>query len=185
MKNKPFLRRISNSVLAAVICCALMACTAQTTLTEKPTNNDSNFSPLPVLDYYQRLSRMTITELSRERASLPVHPQTPSMQVRTAMLLGYPGAFSDLGRALLILENVLKSPNPEAISLQGVARMLSDNYLERQRLGLSNERQEQLNKENQHKVNELQDKLEKLVEIERKLPTRTLPVRPDSKGPNK
>lgn len=131
---------------------------------------------LPPLAYYQLLSKMTPAELGRERSVLAALPVTPNSQLRMAMLYGHPRGPQDVGKAIGLLDAVLKSNDPAAVSLQPLARLLADNYLERQneRLRLEGQldRQGQQLKESQRKAAELQEKLDGLADIELTLPPR-------------
>lgn len=125
--------------------------------------------PLPPLAYAQLLSRMGPAELGRERAVLAALPSTPNTHLRQAILAGHPRAQQDLGKAVVLLEGILKSNEPAAISLHPLARLLADNYLERQKLEGQFERQGVLLKESQRKSIELQEKIDGLADIERTL----------------
>jgi hypothetical protein len=146
-------------------------------------------SPVPVpmqpMSYYQLLSRMTLAELGRERMVLAALPRSPNTQLRLAMLFGYPRAQQDLGRAMAQLDSVLKSKDPAAIALQPLARLLADNYAERQKLEANLDRQGVLLKESQRKATELQEKIDDLADIERTLPARPQAVRPGRSGGGK
>lgn len=127
---------------------------------------------LPPLAYYQLLSRLTPAELNRERTVLAALPQTPNTQIRTAMLFGTPRGPLDLAKAVQQLDLILKSNDPAAVSLHPLARLLADNYTERQKAEGLLDRQGQQMKESQRKVIELQEKLDGLADIERTLPER-------------
>jgi hypothetical protein len=127
---------------------------------------------LPLLGYYQRVYRMSPQELVRERNVLAMIPQTPSVQVRMAMLLGQPRGPMDIVRALRLLDGVLKSSEPAAASVHPVARALASQYTERLRLEMQNEKLAQQLKESQRRSSELQEKLDALADIERSLPVR-------------
>lgn len=137
---------------------------------------------MPPLAYYQMLSRMTQAELGRERMVLAALPHGANTQVRMAMLLGHPRAQQDLSRAITLLESVLKSTDPTAIGLQGLARLMADNYIERQKMEAHLERQSQQFKESQRKAVELQEKIDDLANIEGTLPQRPRAVRPAPTG---
>ncbi|MFZ4538746.1 permease [Propionivibrio sp.] len=134
---------------------------------------------LPLLGYLQRVHRMPPKELARERIVLAAIPQTPATQVRMAMLLGQPRGPMDLVRAIGLLEGVLKSGDPAAASLHPLARALANQYSERLKLHLQNEKLviqneklvQQL-KESMTRSDELQEMLDALAEIERSLPLR-------------
>lgn len=144
-------------------------------------------SPEAALSYYQGLSRMTAAELGRERMVLVAVQQIPYTQIRMAMLLGHPRLQQDLGKALALLDGVLKSSAPAALPFQPLARLLADNYLERVKLESQLEKQGgQLNqqlKDSQRKATELQEKLDSLADIERTLTPRPRTVRPEGAKP--
>ena len=159
-------------LLAAAL---LSACTFQPSrveeaLTTVPTVDES--AMLPLLAYSQRLYRMSPQELVRERNVLAMTLQTPSVQVRMAMLLGQPRGPMDIVRALGLLDGVLKSSEPAAASVHPVARALASQYNERLRLETQNEKLAQQLKESQRRSSELQEKLDALADIERSLPVR-------------
>ena len=159
-------------LLAAAL---LSACTFQPSrveeaLTTVPTVDES--AMLPLLAYSQRLYRMSPQELVRERNVLAMTLQTPSVQVRMAMLLGQPRGPMDIVRALGLLDGVLKSSEPAAASVHPVARALASQYTERLRLETQNEKLAQQLKESQRRSSELQEKLDALADIERSLPVR-------------
>ena len=139
-------------------------------------------SPMHPLSYYQLLSRMTLAELGRERMVLAALPRSPNTQLRLAMLFGYPRAQQDMGRAMVQLDSVLKSKDPAAIALQPLARLLADNYAERQKVEANLDRQGLLLKESQRKATELQEKIDDLADIERTLLARPQAARPGRSG---
>jgi len=164
--------------LLMVVAIGLAGCAALSPGKGKPSYDEPG--PLPPLAYYQFLSRLSAAELSRERMVLAALPQNPNTHLRTAMLFGHPRGPLDLGKATQQLELVLKSNDPAAVSLQPLARLLADNYAERQKAEGQLDRQgqqlkdsQQQLKDSQRKALELQEKLDGLADIER-----TLPIRP-------
>ena len=145
---------------------------------KKPAARQDDPSPEAALVYYQGLSRMTPAELGRERMVLVAVPQTPYTQVRMAMLLGHPRVQQDLGKALSLLDSVLKSTEPAAIAFHPLAREIADNYLERTKLEAQLEKQGLQLKDSQRKATELQEKLDSLADIERTLTPRPPALRP-------
>ncbi len=141
-------------------------------------NDDSG--QVSALAYYQSLQRMSPTQLNRERAILAAVPPAPGIQLRLAMLLGYSRGQPDLPKALSLLDAVLKSSDPVAIGLQPLARLLADNFGERQKLEAQLDKQGQQLKESQRKAIELQEKIDGLADIERTLPQRPRATRPGS-----
>jgi hypothetical protein len=143
-----------------------------------PAAAGDDAGPLSALAYYQTLQRMTPAQIAREGKALAALPATPNTQVRTAMVLGHPRGQPDLARALTLLEAVLKSTDPGAVGLHPLARLLADNYGERQKLEGQLEKQGQQLKDSQRKVIELQEKIDDLADIERTLPQRPRATRP-------
>ena len=174
----------------------LVGCTTQTTQLRAPLETPATTATvtvaadkntkldetamLPLLGYFQLLLRLTPQELARERAMLASIPQTPATHVRMAMLLGLSRTPGDLVRAQGLLETVLKSTDQAAVSLFPVARMLANQYNERQKVQMQNEKlagqNEQLGlqlKDSVRRGGELQEKLDALADIERTLPVRS------------
>ena len=143
-----------------------------------PVAASEDAGPLPTLAYYQMLQRMTPAQVNRERMVLAALPPTPNTQVRTAMVLGHPRGQQDFTKALALLEGVLKSTDPGSVSLHPLARLLADNYSERQKLETQLEKQGQQLKDSQRKTVELQEKIDELADIERTLPQRPRATRP-------
>jgi len=159
-------------MLAWVTAFMLVVSSCTTPPAKKPVARQDDTTPEAALVYYQGLSRMTPAELGRERMVLTAVPQTPFTQVRMAMLLGHPRVQQDLGKALSLLDSVLKSSEPAAIAFHPLAREIADNYLERTKLEAQLEKQGLQLKESQRKATELQEKLDSLADIERTLTPR-------------
>jgi hypothetical protein len=167
--------RVSVTALLMLLagCAATPPAATQSALTPAtPAAVSDDAGALPALAYYQMLQRMTPAQINRERQVLAALPPTPNNQVRTAMVLGHPRGQQDLTRALALLEGVLKSADPAAAGLHPLARLLADNYMERQKLETQLEKQGQQLKDTQRKAVELQEKIDSLAEIERTLPQR-------------
>ena len=173
-------RKMSFSKLLAVLFLALAiaGCTTTAPVVKKPVRVDET-TPEAALTYNHGLSKMTAAELGRERMVLNAVPQTPYTQVRMAMLLGHPRVQQDLGKALALLDSVLKSSDPAAVQFHPLARLLSDNYVERARLESQLDKQGQQMKDSQRKATELQEKLDSLADIERTLTPRSRTTRPE------
>ncbi len=144
----------------------------------QPLQASEESGQVAALAYYQLLQRMTPAQIARERQVLAALPPTPYTQVRTAMVLGHPRGQQDLAKASGLLEGVLKSNEPAAVSLQPLARLLNDNFGERQKLEVQLDKQGQQLKESQRKATELQEKIDGLADIERTLPQRPRATRP-------
>lgn len=171
-RNEPARRKRSLCLL--ILIGALTACASA-----PPIVGVDESAMLPLLGYAQQIQSFSPQELARERVVLAAVPPTPSVQVRTAMLLGQPRATNDLVRALGLLDTVLKSSAPEAVSLQPLARTLASQYQERLRLETQNEKlgqqlreSREAQRDSQRRNDELQKKLEALTDIEQSLSTR-------------
>ena len=167
--------RVSVTALLMLLagCAATPPAATQSALTPAtPAAVSDDAGALPALAYYQMLQRMTPAQINRERQVLAALPPTPNNQVRIAMVLGHPRGQQDFTRALALLEGVLKSADPAAAGLHPLARLLADNYMERQKLETQLEKQGQQLKDSQRKAVELQEKIDSLAEIERTLPQR-------------
>lgn len=166
-------RRVVPILMPLLVAALLAACA--TSPPPAPTDQQvvvDESAMLPLLGYLQLLPRMSPLELSRERAALAVKPQTPAAQIRLAAILGQPRAPTDLVRALGLLETVLKSSEPAAVSVHPLARVMTNHYQERLKLEQQNDRLSQQLRENQRRVGELQEKIDALADIERSLPVR-------------
>lgn len=140
---------------------------------------------LPLLGYLQLTAQFSAADLARERRTLAAIPQTPSTQVRQAMLLAQSQSRSssrssgDLARAIALLDNVQKANDAAAVSLRPLVVVLFAHYQERQRLLAQNDRllaqtdrlQQQLT-DSLQRAGELQQKLDALAEVETRLQAR-------------
>lgn len=172
---------------AAVACLALIlagCATAPEVVREAApvTARVDEGSPAVLLAYHQQLLRLSSQELARERSWLTAQPASPAGQVRLAMVYGQPRGGGDLGRALALLETVQKSSDPAAVSLYPLARLLADQYLERQRNDMQMEKLNQQLKDSQRRGDLLQEKIDALADIERSLPARPKASRPLPSG---
>lgn len=135
-------------------------------------------TPEAALVYYQSLHRLTPSEFARERGNFAAAPKTARARLLGAMLLGYPRAQQDLARAQGLLDEILRADDSAARELQPLARVLADNYAERSRLEGQHERLALQLKDAQRRNAELQEKIDRLADIERTLIPRGAPARP-------
>lgn len=165
MKN-----RFSYLILVVAL---LAGCSSAPTTTVFPSPGERASALDEALEYRQTLAGMSGNELVRERSELATRGSDPEAQMRLAFLLLQPRQGNvELARAIALLESILKSSRPGAQALQPLARLLADQLNERQRLEGAVDRQAQQLKESQKKVQELQEKIDRLAEIERSLPQR-------------
>ena len=130
------------------------------------------------LAYAQSLDKMSAADLARERSALSARGQEPLARLQLAMLYGRGRTGTDLQKAIGLLDAVAKSRSGEAAGLQGLARLLTDQYAERLRLDEAAEHQMSIAKDAQRRGDALQEKLDALAAIERSLPARSAPPVP-------
>lgn len=143
-----------------------------------------------ILAFYRNSRGMSASRLERERDALRGRVSDPLDALRLAILLGH--RRSDLVRALGLLDGIARSDSPQAVALQPLARLLSDQYAERLKLETQTEKLGSSAREAELKASEagaeidalrekasaLQDKIDALAEIERSLPGRPAPPVP-------
>lgn len=155
-------RLLSLSMFAGAL---LIGCAHQ------PETSSPDLGGLAGLLAFQRtLPGLDGPELAKLRNQLTSQSTTPEAQMRLALLHAQTKG-GDVARAQTLLDSLLKSNSSEARSLQPMARLLAEQLAERQRLESQLERQGVLLKESQRKVQELQEKIDRLAEIERSLPS--------------
>jgi hypothetical protein len=124
-----------------------------------------------MLAFHERVRQLPPPELARELARLNEAPPGPPTTLQLALVLGQTRNNGDVGRALSLLEPLLQSSAPEAVPWQPLARLLATRYGEQRRMEEQIERQAQQARENQRKLQQLNEKLEALKAIERNLTT--------------
>lgn len=131
-----------------------------------------------ILAFYRKSRAMAGPEMTRERAALQGRSKEPLEALRLAVLLGHER--SDLPRALGLLDGIAKGTSTQAVALQPLARLLSDQYAERLKLETQVERLGASNRDAERRAAQLQEKIDALAEIERSLPGRPAPPVPDA-----
>ncbi|MDD5363955.1 MAG: hypothetical protein PHR30_01335 [Gallionellaceae bacterium] len=140
-----------------------------------------------LLRYHQQLQDLPIQDLEWERVILAAEPLDPEGRVRLAMVLGQPRGSGNLDKAMTMLNAVLKSDRPAAVSLHPLARLLVSHYLEYQENAAAMDkfaqeiiRLNQQIKAEQLRAETLQQKIDALANIEH-----TLTVYPAAAGKRK
>jgi len=129
------------------------------------------------LAYRLSVLQLPMPQNVNERNRLVSVSGDPGAQLRLALLLAQPRTGNgDLARALALADGIVKSTDPAAQALRPLAALLAEQLLERQRLEQQVERQATQLRDSQRRVGELQEKLERLANIERSLPGRPLPA---------
>jgi hypothetical protein len=125
-----------------------------------------------MLAFHDRTRQLAPQDLAAEMARLNDEPPGPRTTLQLALLLGLTRNNGDIARALALLEPLLRSTAPEAAPWQPLARLLASRFAEQRRLEEQIERQSQQARDNQRKLEQLNEKLEALKAIERNLTTR-------------
>lgn len=171
-------------VVPCLAACMLLAACAPAPVSEPtlpPTSEveviprveaDNDSAPRQLLEYGQKLHRMSYQELVRERTQLATSQKTPASRFRMAMLLGQARGPVDLARALKLLDSVQNSGESAATRLHPLARILASQYQERLKLELQNEKLSRQLKESQRRSADLQEKLNAMADIEHSIPVR-------------
>ena len=137
-----------------------------------------------LLAYHQWLRELTPAELAKEQAALHAQPKIAQFALKKSMLLALNRNNDDLARAQALIDGVVKSPEPDALSVKPLARILAAHYADLRRLGDQVDKANQQARDSQRRTEQLNEKLEALKAIERKLPARPngAPAVPLTKG---
>lgn len=136
--------------------------------------------PAPVIDndavqlraalaYQEALKQMSSAELATEAARLAVAPTSPRSGIEQAMLLLQTRGTGDLAHAVGLLDGIAHDPQPDAKPYRSLARLMLAMVTDQRRLEEQVERQGQQLREQQKKLDQLNDKLEALKAIEHSL----------------
>ena len=137
-----------------------------------------------LLSYQERLLQLSPGDLAQEVARLGDGSASPQAAMDLALALGQTRGPGDLQRAQGLLDQVLRNSSPQAQPWHPLARLLLARYAEQRR---AEEQTEKLNaqlrdaqRDNQRKIDQLNEKLEALKNIERSLNSRPQPGPPPS-----
>lgn len=137
-----------------------------------------------LLGYQERLLQLSPGDLAQEVARLGDGSASPQAAMDLALALGHTRNPGDLLRAQGLLDQVLRNSSPQAQPWHAFARLLQARYVEQRR---AEEQTEKLNaqlrdaqRDNQRKIDQLNEKLEALKNIERSLNSRPQPGPPPS-----
>ncbi|MBC7699445.1 hypothetical protein [Aquabacterium sp.] len=195
--SQPWLARSRQRCIAAclLVAGASMAC-APITPIKHPEAKVAEMPPAPaivyvptvepvdtaarhLLAYQETLSRLPTADLSRELGRLGDGASSLQATMDLALVLGLTRTSGDLAKAQILLDQVLGNPSPEAQAWHGLARLLAARYADQRRAEDQVERLNQqlrdVQKDNQRKLDQLNEKLEALKSIERSLNSRNTP----------
>ncbi len=135
-----------------------------------------------LLAFSDRLRELTPAEIAREQARLSETTDDPAAALELALLLGQSRGNGDLPRALALLEPLAR-PGAKA-PWQSLARLLQGRLAEQRRLEEQIERQGQVLRDQQRRLEQLGSQLEALKAIERSL-SAPRPPAPAGSAPGK
>lgn len=175
--------------LLLTLCLPLAACTLNSPLPSEPA---PVAMPPPVIEvlpapppppdevgsllgYHQALRRMSQGELLKELSGLGLQQRSPRVAIQMGMALMLTRGGGDLARAQALLDSVATSTDLEAAPLRALAQLLSSNCAETRRLYDHADKLATQQKDNQKRIDQLNDMLEGLKAIERTLPVRPAP----------
>ena len=142
-----------------------------------PESLNAPASPLPdvvtaLLTYSERVRQLNPADLAAEIAVQGDPGNAPLRQMQLALALMHSPQAVDTARALGLLQRVVGNPSPEATLLKPLARLLGYQLMEQRRLEDGLERQSQQLRDNQRRIDQLNERLEAMRAIERSLTTR-------------
>ncbi len=140
---------------------------------------DSRTVSAALLAQADRLRRLTPPELALEVARLSEIPESqrqPADDIQLALALGQTRAPADLVRAQALLQRVLTNAREDARGLHPLAALLAARYAEQRRVEEQLDKMSQQLKEQQRRIEQLNERLEAVRAIERSLTSRPAPV---------
>ena len=143
----------------------------------QPEALNTQAPPLPdvvtaLLTYSERVRQLSPADLAAEIAVQGDPGNAPLRQMQLALALMHSPHAVDTARALGQLQRLVGSTAPEATALKPLARLLGYQLMEQRRLEDGLERQSQQLRDNQRRIDQLNDRLEAMRAIERSLTTR-------------
>ncbi len=145
---------------------------------------DSSATTTALLAFAERLRRLAPPELAQEVQRLsdkPENTRVPADDLQLAMALAHTRNGADLVRAQALLQKLLANTRDEARGLHPLAGLLAMRYGEQRRVEEQLERQATQLREQQRRIDQLNERLEAVRAVERSLAPR--PVPPVNGGP--
>ncbi|MBV7535686.1 hypothetical protein KW842_07910 [Duganella sp. sic0402] len=180
----------SNTLIFLLACLSLSACTLNSPIPDDPPPPPMPAPVIevvtapppppdeigPLLSYHQSLRRMSQGELLKELSGLGLQKRSPRVAIQMGMALMLTRGGGDLARAQALLDSVATSVELEAAPYRPLAQLLSSNCAETRRLYEHADKLAVQQKENQRRIDQLNEMLEGLKTIERTLPARPAPT---------
>lgn len=149
------------------------------TIVYVPTQEPVDTAARHLLAYQENLSRLPTADLARELGRLGDGASSVQATMDLALVLGMTRAPGDLAKAQILLDQVLGNPSSEAQAWHGLARLLAARYADQRRaedqVERVNQQLREVQRDNQRKLDQINEKLEALKSIERSLNSRNNP----------
>jgi hypothetical protein len=133
------------------------------------------------IGYHDRVRSMSPAELQQEVQRIGDPAQSFKATMELSVVLGLTRNPSDVQRAIGLLDNLLRSPAPEAADWLPWARLLRSRYGEQRRVEDQLEKQTQALRESQRKLEQVNQQLEAVKAIERSLTPKPAPGASDAR----
>ncbi|OOG88281.1 hypothetical protein B0E41_02735 [Hydrogenophaga sp. A37] len=124
------------------------------------------------MGYAERLRGLSSNELLQELNALGDPGAVPSLQLQSALVLMHLHQPAASARALSLLQRVATHPAPESAPFKPLARLLATSLSDLRRLEDTVDRQAQQLRDNQRRIDMLNDRLDAMRDIERSLTPR-------------
>lgn len=139
---------------------------------------NANEATLALLRYADRVRALTPPELTLEIVALGDPGNQPARQLQLALALAGTAQPVDTARALGLAQRAANSAAPDAAPYKPIARLIAHRLLEQRKLEENVDRQAQQLREQQRRLDLLNERLEAMRAIERSLNNRTPAVTP-------
>jgi hypothetical protein len=152
-----------------------------------PVPSPGDVAARHLLAYEDQLTPMNPADLAQELARAGDGSASPQAAMDLALLLSHTRGSGDLARAMALLDQVQRDPSVAARPWHGLARLLLFRAIEQRRAEEQIERLNQqlrdVQRDNQRKLDQLNEKLEALKAIERSINNRQQPATSGKVGP--
>jgi DNA repair ATPase RecN len=136
-----------------------------------------------MLRYAERVRALTAAELAQEIAALGDPGNQPMRQLQLAIALMHSSQAVETARALGLAQRAAANGAPEAAAYRPLARLIANRLLEQRKLEETVERQAQQLREQQRRIEQLNERLEAMRAIERSLNNRAPATAPRPAAP--
>lgn len=122
-----------------------------------------------LLAYQQSLRSLSRADLQKELATVDLQSLSAPVMLKKAMLLAAVRGPGDLARAQQLADNVVRATTDDAVTVRPLAQLLAATYADVRRQSEQNDKLTQQVQTQQRRIEQLDNMLEGLKAIERKL----------------